>query len=108
MLARAASGESSLPHRFLPSPRARSAWRGPRRAKLALEVGGGGCFSVLISMGTRGGTPHPRPLPTAARVGGERNAREPRRDSCVEQTAPSYATALPASGRGRKREELMK
>src|SRR5438309_11302544 len=49
----------------LPSPRARSAWRG--------GVGGGGCFSVLnISMGTRCTTPHPRPLPAAARGEGRR------------------------------------
>jgi hypothetical protein len=51
---------------LLPSPRARSAWRG--------GVGGGGCLSVLnINMGTRGDTPHPRPLPAATPGEGRRS-----------------------------------
>ena len=30
-----------------PKPLGEGGWRGPRRAKLALQVGGGGCFNIL-------------------------------------------------------------
>jgi hypothetical protein len=39
------------------------AWRGPRRAKLALEVGGGWSISLLLWRRVCRGTPHPNPSP---------------------------------------------
>ena len=61
----AASLDGKLP--VLPSPRARVAWRG--------GVGGGGRFdkfAARLRARVRGDTPHPRPLPAAARGEGRR------------------------------------
>ena len=52
------------------------AWRGPRRAKLALEVGGGGSISLLLWQRVCRGTPHPRPLPAASRGEGSDEAND--------------------------------
>jgi hypothetical protein len=79
-LAQKTCGEIAKPCTVISPPSTRlCAWRGPRRAKLALEVGGGGSIGFLLWQRVCRGTPHPRPLrasfarldPTASRRRGE-------------------------------------
>ena len=85
---------------LLPSPRAQSAWRGPRRAKLALEVGGGGCFGKSRcqheSESLRKHPPPPTPPRRFAGGGGKRALK-----TGVNSTPPASAKIPPASCRRR-------